>query len=165
MLTKEQQSLVLNYMSFAEKLAKSQFRKTPPQVQFEELQSAAYMGLVDAAGRYDGKSNFESFASFRIVGEIKDYLRSLRWDRNTNTLSSIPEGYDVVAESEPESFDEILDDLTKNRVSPLAKNILHMYYGQRLPISQIATKANLSDARISQLINQNVETIRLAISA
>lgn len=165
MLTKEQQSLVLQHVAFAEKIAKSQFRRTPPQVQLDELQSAAYMGLVDAAGRYDGKSNFESFARFRIIGEIKDYLRSLKWDRNTNKLSSIPEGFDVVAEPEPESFDEILDDVAKNRISPLAKNILRMYYGQRLPISQIASQANLSDARISQLINQNVKTIRLAMSA
>lgn len=165
MLTKEQQDLVLQHISFAEKIAKSQSRKMPPQVQLDELQSAAYMGLVDAAGRYDGKSDFKSFASFRIVGEIKDYLRSLKWDRNTNTLPSIPEGFDVAAEREPESFDEILDDLSKNRVSPLAKNILRMYYGERLPISQIAVKSNLSDARISQLITQNVENIRLAMSA
>ena len=165
MLTNEQQNLVLQHMSFAEKIAKSQFRKMPPQVQLDELKSAAYMGLVDAAGRYDGKSNFEGFARYRIIGEIKDYLRSLKWDRNTNTVGSIPEGFDVVAEPEPESFDETLDDLTKNRVSPLAKSILRMYYGERLPISQIAAKADLSDARISQLINQNVETIRLALSA
>lgn len=165
MLTNEQQSLVLQHMSFAEKIAKSHLKKTPPQVQYDELKSAAYMGLVDAVTRYDGKSNFEGFARFRIVGEIKDYLRSLKWDRNTNTLLSIPEGYDVATESEPESFDEILDDVAKNRVSSLAKSILRMYYGECLPISQIASKANLSDARISQLINQNVEIIRLAMSA
>ncbi len=120
------------------------------------------MGLTDAASRYDGKSNFKSFARFRVIGEIKDYLRSLKWDRNTNTVASIPENYDVAAEKEPESFDEILDDLTKNRVSPLAKNILRMYYGERLPISQIAVKSNLSGARISQLLNQNVAAIRAA---
>jgi RNA polymerase sigma factor (sigma-70 family) len=165
MLTKEQQSLVLKHIAFAEKIAKCQAKKTPPQVQYDELKSAAYMGLVDAATRYDGKSDFESFARFRIIGEVKDYLRSLKWDRNTNTVASIPEGYDVVAEPEPESFDDVLDEFAKNRISPLAKTILRDYYGERLSISQIATKANLSDARISQLINQNVETIRFALSA
>lgn len=159
------QELVLKHLSLAEKIAKSQFKRTPPQVSYDELQSAAYMGLVDAASRYDGKRDFEVYASPRIFGEIKDYLRSLKWDRNINTLSSIPEGFDVAAEPEPESFDEVLDDVTGSRVSPLAKNILRMYYGERLPISQIAEKANLSDARISQLIKQNVETIRLAMSA
>lgn len=165
MLTNDQQNFVLEHLPLAVKLAKFHAKKTPPQVQYEELESAAYMGLVDAVTRYDGKSNFEAFARFRIIGEIKDYLRSLKWDRNTNTLTSIPEGFDVAAEPEPESFTEILDDLTKNRISPLAKSILHMYYGERLPISQIAAKANLSDARISQLITQNIENIRLAMSA
>lgn len=165
MLTNDQQAFVLKHLPLATKLAKSHAKKTPPQVQYEELESAAYMGLVDAVTRYDGKSNFEAFARFRIIGEIKDYLRSLKWDRNTNNLHSIPEGFDVAAEPEPESFSEILDDLTKNRISPLAKSILHMYYGERLPISQIAAKANLSDARISQLITQNIENIRLAMSA
>jgi RNA polymerase sigma factor (sigma-70 family) len=159
------EEFILNHMSFAEKIAKSQFRKTPPQVQLDELISAAYMGLVDASKRYDGKSNFEIFARWRIIGEIKDYLRSLKWDRNTNKLSSIPENYDFVAEKEPESFDDVLDDFAKNRISLVAKNIIRMYYGQCLPISQIATKTNLSSARISQLIKQNIETIRYALSA
>lgn len=154
------QKLVLQYISFADKIAKSQFRKMPPQVQFDELKSAAYMGLVDAASRYV-EGNFENFARFRIIGEIKDYLRSLKWDRNTNKLASIPEGYDI-AVSDPESFDEILDDFTRNRISPLSKRILKMYYGEGLTISNIAEKVNLSGARISQLIKQSISTIKSA---
>lgn len=162
MLTNENQKLVLKHLIFAEKIAKIQFRKTPPRVQLDELISAAYMGLVDATTRYNGQSDFESFARFRIIGEIKDYLRSLKWDRNTNNLFSIPEGYDVVAETEPESFDDILDDFTRNRISSLAKQILRMYYGECLSIAIIAEKVNLSGARISQLLNQNMTTIRAA---
>lgn len=162
MLTNENQKLVLAHISFAENIAKSHFRKTPPQVQLDELISAAYMGLVDAVTRYDNKSDFKIFARFRILGEIQDYLRSLKWGKDTNTLPSIPEGYEVVDEKEPESFDDVLDDLVKNRVSPLAKQILRMYYGERLPIAVIAKRLNFSDARISQLLNQNLNTIRLA---
>jgi RNA polymerase sigma factor (sigma-70 family) len=165
MLTNLTQELVLKHLPLAKKIAKSQFRKTPPQVQYDELESAAYMGLVDAATRYDGERDFEKYASFRMIGEIKDYLRSLKWDRNTNNLPSIPEGFDVAAEKEPENFDEILEDFTEKRVSAVAKQILRMYYGERLPISTIAGKMKLSDARISQLIKQNIETIRYAMSA
>ena len=165
MLTNLTQELVLKHLSLAKKIAKSQFRRTPPQVQYDELESAAYMGLVDAATRYDGERDFVKYARFRMIGEIKDYLRSLRWDRNTNILHSIPEGLDVAGEQEPESFDEILEDFTENRVSVVAKQILRMYYGERLPISIIAEKMKLSDARISQLIKQNLETIRYALSA
>ena len=162
MLTDENQKLVIAHLNYAENLAKMHFRKTPPSVQLDELISAAYMGLVDAVRRYDNKSDFKIFARFRIVGEIQDYLRSLKWGKDTNTLSSIPEGCEVVDEKEPESFDDVLDDLAQNRVSPLAKQILRMYYGERLPISIIAKRLNYSDARISQLLNQNLNTIRLA---
>jgi len=160
MLTNE---LILNHLHLAEKIAKSQYRKTPPQVQYDELQSAAYMGLVDAANRYDGKRDFGKYASFRIIGEIKDYLRSLKWDRNTNQLCSIPENFDIAGETESENFDDILDGFAEKRISLLGKRILRMYYGERLSISVIAEKLNLSDARISQLVKQNIETIRLAI--
>lgn len=162
MLTEEKQNLVVAHLAFAENIAKSYFKKTPPQVQLDELISAAYMGLTDAARRYDNKNDFKIFSSFRIIGEIKDYLRSLKWGKNTNTLASIPEGYEIASEQEPENFDDVLDDLTKNRVTPLAKQILRMYYGERLPISVIAKKLKFSDARISQLLNQNLNTIRLA---
>lgn len=162
MLTKENQKIVIEHIPFAENIAKSHFRKTPPQVQLDELISAAYMGLIDAATRYDHKSDFKIFARFRIVGEIKDYLRSLKWGKDTNTLPSIPEGCEIATEQEPDSFDDVLDDFVKNRVSPLAKQILRMYYGERLPIAVIAKKLKFSDARISQLLNQNLNTIRLA---
>jgi DNA-directed RNA polymerase specialized sigma subunit len=62
MLTNENQRLVLKHLPLAEKIAKSQFRKTPPQVQLDELISAAYMCLIDAATRYDEKRDFEPFA-------------------------------------------------------------------------------------------------------
>lgn len=160
MLTSEKQNLVLQYISFSEKLAKSQFRKTPPQVQLDELISAAYMGLVDAAKKYDGKSDFKTYASWRINGEIKDYLRGLQWDRHNVKVSAIPESYDIPCEKEADNFDDVLDDVAKNHISFLAKNILRMYYGERLTITKIAEKVNLSSARISQLIKENVETLQ-----
>ena len=159
------EKLILDHLFFAEKLAKSHFRKTPPQVQLDELISAAYMGLVDAAKRYDGRNDFKIFARWRIVGEIKDYLRSLKWDRNTNKVASIPEGHDIIAEKEPESFDEVLDGFAKNIIAPIAKNIIRMYYGERMPIASIAQKVNLSGARVSQLLKENISVLRMAMSA
>ncbi len=165
MLTNREQNLVLAHLPFADSLAKSKFRNTPPQVSLDDLKSAAYMGLVDAAGRYDWKSDFKNFARWRILGEMQDYLRSLRWDCHNIKVESISDNFDLAEEREPESFDELLDDLSKNRLSPLAKRILRMYYGERLTISEIAEKVNLSGARVSQLLKENLATIREAMSA
>ena len=165
MLTNREQKLVLDHLSYADSLAKHKFKATPPQVQLDDLQSAAYMGLVDAAGRYDWKSDFKKFARWRIIGEMQDYLRSLCWDCHNTKVESMSDDFDLAQEKEPESFDEILDGLAKNRLSQLAKNILRMYYGERLTIAAIAEKVNLSGARVSQLLQENLATIRSAMSA
>ena len=135
----------------------------PKQVQLDELMSAAYLGLVDAATRYNGKDDFAKFAGWRVLGEIKDYLRSLKWGCHTNKLASIPENYEQTAEEEPESFDEILEYFTKC-LKPREKIILRMYYGENLPHNTIAQKLNISDGRVSQIIKKNLSKIRLNLN-
>lgn len=66
-------------MHFADNTALHYFKKTPRSVNYDELKSAAYMGLVKAASKYDGENDFAPYAFCRMSGEIKDYLRSLAW--------------------------------------------------------------------------------------
>lgn len=90
------QKLVLDHVFFAEQIANNWFKKTPPQIQLDELKSAAYMGLCDAATRHDYQRDFKAFAAFRIVGEIKDYLRSLRWSKSA-IVELFAEGFEIAA--------------------------------------------------------------------
>lgn len=90
MLTLEKRNqLILNHMEDANEIASIQFLKTPKCVQFEELQSAAYLGLVNAAQKYKEDKPFKPYASFRIYGEIKDYLRSLSWGSRRNRIKMV----------------------------------------------------------------------------
>jgi len=78
MLTLEERNeLVVNYMPFANSLAAKYFRKASKRISFDELKSAAYMGLVKASIRYKIDKNilFSTFARSRVEGEMKDYLR------------------------------------------------------------------------------------------
>jgi len=78
MLTEENRNdLVIKNLPFAEKIAYYKSRRVPRSVQFDELKSAAYIGLFDAACKYDGSCPFVCYAFSRINGEIRDYLRSL----------------------------------------------------------------------------------------
>jgi len=58
-------------------------------IHYEDLQSAAYMGLVEAANNYDSNKNdcFQSFAVWRISGAIKDYLREINWGSRRNPIN------------------------------------------------------------------------------
>lgn len=148
-------TLVIDHMHFAEKIAVNYFSKTPPQVQLDELKSAAYMGLVDAADRFDGERDFKAFAAWRIIGEIKDYLRSLRWTKLA-TVSSI-DGMDFPVSMENEEA-EVFDCL--KGISSIGKNVLKMYFGQEMTLTEIAEKVKLTPARVSQLIKENLTILR-----
>ena len=157
----ERNDLIVSHMSFADRLASVQFKKTPACVQWDELRSAAYMGLVDAAAKYDGSKPFNVYASFRIFGEIKDYLRTLYWGGRGQDVkvSSWDDTYDNAAEPEPENFDEFFDGIAKN-LSPLAKRILRMYYAEDLTIKEVAAEVGLSPTRVFQLLKSSLQTLR-----
>lgn len=86
----ERNMLVLENISLAEKIAKSRKRKLS-QVSYDELKSAAYLGLVEAAHHYNPQQNdcFPAFAIWRIIGAIRDYLREISWGSRNNPLKMI----------------------------------------------------------------------------
>ena len=157
----ERNNLIASHMSFAELLASVQFKKTPSCVQMDELKSAAYMGLVDAAVKYDGSKPFKVYASFRIFGEIKDYLRTLYWGGRGQDvkMNSWEQSFDYADEEEPASFDEFFDGIAKN-LSGIGKKVLRMYYAEDLTIKQIAKKVDLSPTRVFQLLKSNLQMLR-----
>lgn len=162
----ERNELITNHMSFAERIASVQFKKTPPCVQWDELKSAAYMGLVDAATKYDGSKPFEIYASFRIFGEIKDYLRTLFWNGRGQSakVNSLDESYDYAAEPEPDNFDEFFEGITKE-LSPLGKRVLRLYYAEDLTLKEIAAQVGLSVTRVYQLLQTNLKSLRISLDA
>ena len=82
--------LIINHMSLAEKIAKSKKRKLS-HVSYEELVSAAYLGLVEAASNYKSNENdcFAAYAIWRIIGAVRDYLRELSWGSRRNPLKKV----------------------------------------------------------------------------
>ncbi len=156
--TEERNELIFNHMSFAERIAANQFRKTPFCVQLDELKSAAYMGLVDAAYKHDGVKPFQVYASFRICGEIKDYLRGLCWGQRGNWVkaSSWDDSCDYAAEVEGENdFDSLTSGL-----APQARKVLYLYYAKDLTIKEVAKEIGLSATRIHQIIQESLERLR-----
>lgn len=146
--------LILNNMQLANKIAHKEHKKLPPCVQFDEVQSAAYMGLVDAASKSKPDKPFEKYVIYRIYGEIKDYLRSLYWSKTIKVNYLIED-----IETKQLFFDDSFEDLIKG-LTVIEKEILKMYFQDELTISTIAAKKNLSTTRIHQLIKKSLEVIK-----
>lgn len=74
-LTPEQQGLAARYVPLAMSLARPLKKKWPRQR--DELESAALMGLVQAARTFDPAFNvkFATFARYRICGALREAMR------------------------------------------------------------------------------------------
>ena len=87
----ERNSLIVENISLANKIAKSKKRKLS-HISYDELQAAAYLGLVEAAHKYRPEENdcFAAFAVWRIIGAVRDYLRELSWGSRANPQKMAP---------------------------------------------------------------------------
>ncbi len=72
--------LVCHYMKHhVRPIAERMRASLPGHVEIDDLLQQGYLGLKDAMGRYDAAQGvkFETFSSRRIMGAMKDWLRSL----------------------------------------------------------------------------------------
>ena len=93
----EQEALILDHQEFAKKLANAVVNSQRLTIEYEEAQSCALVGLVDAAQRYDPTRSvsFKSFAYRRIAGEIIDHCRRNSFVRRRGLEKGIK--YEVVS--------------------------------------------------------------------
>ena len=70
-------ALITDHLGMAIKMARRMARRLPSTVSREDVESAALLGLTEAACRYDGSRNepFMAFATKRVRGAILDHLR------------------------------------------------------------------------------------------
>lgn len=159
------------YIPLANKLAYKKHKSMPKCVQLDELKSAAYFGLLDAATKYDHTKHdqFTVYARIRIVGEINDYLRRQAWGGRNHQFYNwsldvpvygcrarrpfpLDEGLVDPPESVLSEAEEFFLDLTKSLPQDV-RNILRYYYLDGLTMKEISLVEGLSESRISQLIS------------
>lgn len=154
--TTERHSLVLDHIFLAEKIAKSKKKKLT-QVSYDELRSAAYLGLVEAAAHYNPQENdcFPAYAIWRVIGAVRDYLRELSWGPRSNPVKMVEifvceESSQKQVLSCVEFFDDIIKELpTKN------KTVLKLYYQDGMKIKDIANNLGVHQSRISQILSDS----------
>lgn len=73
--------MIAQYLPLVRLIAKKIHRRLPPGVDLESLIHSGVVGLLEALERFDPQpgNNFEVYASYRIQGEVMQYLRSLDW--------------------------------------------------------------------------------------
>ena len=78
---RRREDMVRSFAPIVEQLAFRVKRRVPDHVEFDELRSVGYIGLMEAIERYDDDKNvpFRVYAEIRINGAMLDYLRKEDW--------------------------------------------------------------------------------------
>lgn len=167
-----QQLLVEQYVPLANKLAYKKKRTVPNFVDIEELKSAAYMGLVEAASRFKPELGiqFSTFAYTRIFGAIHDYLREMGWGKRNEPVQAFSLSNptkddencsfgDMLEAKENDNGDEFMEVITLN-LDDKASQVLKSYFIDEYSLKEVGEKFGVSESRISQLIKQYKHQIK-----
>jgi len=150
------EQLVIDHMPLANNLAKKKSQSVPKNISLDELKSAAYMGLVDAASKFDDKKGvpFSCYARIRISGEMKDYLRSFSSFEKSDFTEEPHENADCHFESL---------DFVKFAASLLCsteQKVLLMHYLDGKTLKEIGSDQGISESRVCQILKTCYNRLR-----
>lgn len=151
------QQLVVDNMELARRMARKKSRSLS-HVSYDDLESAAYFGLVDAGCKYDPEQNdnFSAYASVRIAGAMRDYLRELRWGSRSSPVTA--EVYEEQAVSDVRDC-ELIDKMTAV-LSPAGRDVILNYYSEGQKIREIAADLGVNESRVSQVLSESRSTLK-----
>ncbi|HWZ51302.1 MAG TPA: FliA/WhiG family RNA polymerase sigma factor [Granulicella sp.] len=77
----DREEVILGNLPMVRFIARRIHEKLPQYVNLDDLVSAGVLGLIDAANKFDAakKTQFRTYAQFRIKGAILDSLRDVDW--------------------------------------------------------------------------------------
>jgi RNA polymerase sigma factor (sigma-70 family) len=171
------QQLVVQYIPWANKLAIQKKRTLPEFIDLEEIKSAAYLGLVEAASRYKPELNIEftTFSYSRIWGAIHDYLREQGWKKEGQYCQMLSLDAPTSADGETHCLADTIEakaeqdteecfEVITAKLGAQAKVMLRHYFIDELSMKEVGEKFGVSESRVSQLIKNYKGQIRGAWS-
>lgn len=180
-MDKLKEEIVLNHMYLADKIAIQMFSKLKNKYSLDELKSSAYLGLIDAAEKYEVDNNkpFENFARKRIKGAILDEAKD---DKRYNVKRGVAHKYPIQSLNAPikeddnsiqfidlvQEKEDYLDNLLlKNEIEKILlcldhreKEIVTMHYFRNLSQKEIAEFVGLKQPAISKILKKAIEKIK-----
>lgn len=78
---RQKEKQILQYVHIVEQVAQRVKSRIPDHIEYQELCSVGYIGLLEAMERYDDDKNvpFRVYAEIRINGSMIDFLRKEDW--------------------------------------------------------------------------------------
>lgn len=168
------EEMILQHLSYAKGIALSVYGKLI-NVELAELESYAYLGLIDAVKKYDESRGvpFKSYAYIRIRGAIIDEVRKTSWitrherlkGEEVKKLVSLELVYEEAGETNIE--DEYIEKETMQWIMEQFKILkereqeaMYLRFVKDLKLKDIAKQLGVSESRASQLVISSLQKLR-----
>ncbi len=174
-------------------IAKNQARRAPSRgLLADDITSAAFEGLIDAADAYDPERGvaFNTYARGRVTGAVMDFLRT--WDHLSRDMrlraktdeafastmpppvpiedvrrfnETVPDG-GAVNPLEMAERNEVLDQLeaVAAKLPERMRLVLSLYYTNDLTLVEIGKVMGMTESRACQILGQAHATMRAEIA-
>lgn len=180
--------LVLSFRPYVIRIAHAIVLTVPTYVELDDLIGWGYLGLIEAADRYDGSRGvpFRSFAHYRIKGAIYDGLRrefgahvpsQLNSDEIDSSLPDVFCGDAAYADGGPAELLRFADELAPDHLVwiaelrglvdeamesllPIEREVLRHHYFLDKPIVALAGARNLSKSWLSRVHTRALAKLR-----
>lgn len=146
--------LVISNLSLANKIArKSQYKYK--KFTFDELQAAAYMGLVEASCKYDNSVGvkFTTYAISKMKYAIIDYVAEVSFRKKGKEKFVDLHEIEIADGSTDTDREEFIFILTQG-LTGKEKEIFVCYYLNEKKLHEIALLHDVNESRISQILKK-----------
>jgi len=185
MLVKDKKELILEHLNLAKEIVLKMNVYPTTAVDFDDLLSAAVLGLVDAASRYDESMNcsFSTYARYRIRGAVVDMLRSMDCVSRYARDKGIKGEYSCFSELDIDdfSFEENIQDTSCSDAVEIAnmvevvkaeiqklpekvRKVIQMHFFEGMSMSQVAKKIGVSKTTAFYICKKGIEEIKKNIT-
>lgn len=182
-LSAKQKRLAERHAVFAVKLARRYCRQRRIRSGVDDVLASAYLGLVDAASRWDELRGvkFETFATRRILGQIAEDHRRFNQKRKAgradvridslNELNAALDGEHELGEAvgKPDAAFAEIDHADESAwlmrdLSEYEKRMYRQYHRDGLTMKAIGKREGYCESRISQMLKSIAEKLEATCS-
>jgi len=148
-MNKTQHNLIIDNIEFCNRIVFKYYLRVPQHQNKDDFLSEGYLGLCEAALKFDSSQNvpFQCFARIKIQGRLFDFSR-----RSCKHYFE-----DSFFEKE---YLHIEDNFILDSLEGLGKEIVFDYYWNQKSMNEISVERNLSKTRIHQIIKENLKKLK-----
>lgn len=169
---------VEDHLGLARKIAFQFYKNFKSKYTYEELESTAFLGLIEAAKNFDESRGFKfsTYAIPVITGRVKRMLRDDKWYfirrgvphemRSLNFIIDTEHNVELqdILEDEVNIEENVINEITvKKLLASLTerdRNIVYLYYFKRLKQIEIAEIMKITHISVYRIIKKSLEKMK-----